>query len=715
MKSTIIMKPLGYLGRILKAISTKNEKRNLTIKEGNYNEAIEGIYIEDIYINVNNLSQPTDCSQNIPQSSIDKFVGRKKELKLLHQQLQDNDQVTIAHLEGMGGIGKTELAILYSLINLQCNTYPGGICWLSAREQDVGLQIINFVCTHFDLKPPEDLDLPNQVDWCWAHWQNGNTLIVLDDVKNFSDIKPYLPPEASQFKVLITTELQLDLPNPFYLEVLSEQDAIKLLIQLVGSKKVKRKLAKAKELCQHLGYLPLALQLVGQYVKERKISLSKTLKRLKDKELADPSLNVLENDPTRTLNINRGLAAAFELSWEELSEAAQELGCLLSLFALAPIPGSLVESASLEKDTDKLEKARAELENLHLLQGQDNYQLHQLIQEFLRNKHNNLATADEQKRNFCTAIVEIAKKIPQALTLSDINSLNSSIPHLAETATVYQNCLSNEDLTWPFIGLGRFYEGQRAYTQALSWTEQCLSIARERLGEEDLEVAISLNNLGLLYYVQGRYDSAEPLLLQALKQRKKLLGEEHPNVATSLNNLAELYRVQKKYNSAEPLYLQALELRKKLLPEEHPDIATSINNLALLYYLQGRYESAEPLFLQALELRKKLLPEEDLKVAISLNNLAALYAKQGKYELAEPLFLQVLELRKRLLPEEDPKVTTSLNNLAALYAKQRREESAEPLYQQALTIAEKILGKNHPNTKTIQKNYEQFQEDKNNY
>ena len=712
-----IMQLLRCLTRILRAISTKNEKRDITIKEGNYNKYIEGIYIKGIYIKVDNLSKPTGFPQNIPKSSTDKFVGRKKELKLLHQQLQDNDRVTIAHLEGMGGIGKTELAILYSLTNLHCNTYPGGICWLSSREQDVGLQIVNFVRTHFDLKPPEDLELPNQVDWCWAHWKKGNTLIVLDDVKNFSDIKPYLPPEASQFKVLIITELQLDLPNLFYLEVFSEQDAIKLLIQLVGSKKVKRKLAKTKELCQHLGYLPLALQLVGQYVKERGISLTKKLQRLKDKELANPSLSVPENDPPWTLNINPGVAAAFELIWEELSEPAQELGCLLSLFALAPIPWSLVESAALEQDTKKLEDARAELENLHLLQGEDgedNYQLHQLIQEFLRTKQNNLATADEQKRNFCTATVEIAKKIPQALTLSDINSLNPFIPHLAETATVYRNWLSNEDLTWPFTGLGRFYEGQRAYTQALPWTEQCLSIARERLGEKHPDVAISLNNLGLLYYSQERYQEAEPLLLQALQLRKKLLGEEHPKVATSLNNLAALYRAQKKYESAEPLYLQVLELRKRLLGGEHPDIAQSCNNLALLYYLQRKYSEAEPLFLQALELGKKLLGEEHLFVATSLNNLAALYAKQSRYESAEPLFLQALELRKRLLGEEHPQVTTSLNNLAALYAKQSRYESAEPLYQQALTIAEKILGQNHPNTKTIRKNYEQFQEEKNN-
>ena len=59
----------------------------------------------------------------------------------------------------MGGVGKTELAIQYSLLNLQLNTYPGGICWLRSREADIGSQIVNFARTDLDLN--SDL-APNQ-------------------------------------------------------------------------------------------------------------------------------------------------------------------------------------------------------------------------------------------------------------------------------------------------------------------------------------------------------------------------------------------------------------------------------------------------------------------------------------------------------------------------------------------------------------------------
>jgi hypothetical protein len=172
----------------------------------------------------------------------------------------------------MGGVGKTELAIQYSLLHLHLHTYPGGICWLRAREEDIGLQIIEFARINFDLQPPEDLDLPERVRWCWQHWHQGNTLVVVDDVKNYPHITPYLPPQSSQFKVLITTRLKLDLAGSLFLEVLQEDDALLLLTQLVGEEKVNQESIKAKELVQRLGYLPLALQLVGRYVKKRKIS-----------------------------------------------------------------------------------------------------------------------------------------------------------------------------------------------------------------------------------------------------------------------------------------------------------------------------------------------------------------------------------------------------------------------------------------------------------
>ncbi|MGL4879488.1 MAG: hypothetical protein ACRC8K_00300, partial [Waterburya sp.] len=90
--------------------------------------------IYKIVVNLDSIPKPQGIPQNIISSSTDKFVGRQRDLESLNQQLQRHNEVFIAAVEGMGGVGKTELAIQYSLLNLQLDTYPGGICWIRARE-----------------------------------------------------------------------------------------------------------------------------------------------------------------------------------------------------------------------------------------------------------------------------------------------------------------------------------------------------------------------------------------------------------------------------------------------------------------------------------------------------------------------------------------------------------------------------------------------------
>ena len=93
-----------------------------------------------------------------------------------------------------------------------------------------------------------------------------------------------------------------------------------------------------------------------------------------------------------------GTAAAFALNWESLDDAdAQTLACLLSLFALAPIPWSLVAAVAgashLEFD---LEEKRSTLVQRYLLQclDEDTYQLHEVIRDLLHAKLEELTTAE---------------------------------------------------------------------------------------------------------------------------------------------------------------------------------------------------------------------------------------------------------------------------------------------------------------------------------
>ncbi|WP_138497247.1 tetratricopeptide repeat protein [Nostoc sp. PA-18-2419] len=510
--------------------------------------------------------------------------------------------------------------------------------------------------------------------------------------EKFAQNSPELAISNSQGKL---EKLQAHLKAKYNsdLDVLKPLAAMKLLKSLVVRERLQQEAWVARRICKFLGYLPLALELVGRYLnKMPDLSLKILLKRLeKKREEHQAVVNANSLMPHKY-----AVAEVFELSWEQLDENAQSFGCLLSLCASADIPLSL-ETIEDNKKQKLNEKAIADLLELHLLQqkSKEFYRLNPLIRQLFQIKLNQSTEADEAKTKFAAMMLEVAKLIPQQPRPEDILNLTRHIPHITEVANRLCQYLSNENLITLFTKLAWFYQGQGLYQQAEPWLQRCVKLTQNHLDSEHSYVAASLNNLAVLYESTGRYNQAEPLYEQALELRKRLLGDNHLDVATSLNNLAALYETTGRYSEAEPLLEQALSLRKRLLGEEHTDVATTLSYLALIYEFTGRYSEAESLYQQALEMWKRLVGEEHSHVATSLNNLAAFYCYTQRYREAEPLLKQALKLRKRLLGTEHTDVATSLNNLGQLYESTGRYSQAEPLYQQALAMRKRLLG-NHP-------------------
>jgi len=376
---------------------------------------------------------------NLPRSGTVKFVGRETELANLHTQLHQCDRLAITALRGMGGIGKTELALQYAQAHR--DYYTGGICWLQAKEQDIGTEILNFALVHLGLTPPDGLapDAPGGLHLAKlapprrgappcaqcnvsAHTRfprrptrpdigaksprpcigrttvrpmQGLGLVVIDDVSGTDDIaayaaiKPYLPPQETRKRVLLTTRLQLGASiQTVQIDVLSEAASLELLRSLTGGDRISQETDTAKALCQWLGYLPLGLELVGRFLARKSgWTLSKMQQRLNDNRLAAKAL--CQVHPAMTAE-HESIAAAFELSWQDLEPEAQELAYRLGLFALAPIAWQWMESWYEGTDADDLEDWRDDgLVNRSLLNldgDSTTVQLHQIIREFFRAK-----------------------------------------------------------------------------------------------------------------------------------------------------------------------------------------------------------------------------------------------------------------------------------------------------------------------------------------
>ena len=631
------------------------------------------------------------------------FVGREMELNGLHDLLQREGIVSVCAIRGMGGVGKSELATHYAH---KFRAYYSACYWFSLTQGNLPDLVLAKASPYLEI-PEEILNSDNiyeQVKWCWQNWHptEGKILLILDDVRSLDDIPKQSMPISPRFKIILTTR-QRNLSPSFgelQLGLLQENESIELLKIIVGEDRINKEINSAKEICRYVGYLPLAIELIGTYLKQDEIlRIEEYLHQLNLHDLS------ISDEMTSWISTERSILSTFKSSWISLRDTTKQIAMLLSRFAPAEIPWKDVVEPTIKLlgwDDEAIKKGRIQLNNLHLIsiQGGKNIGIHPLLREYFRYQ------GDQMGEEFVRSIQEsiainmltIAKSIPQAPTKDLLEKISVYIPHLHEVSEYMLNDIPNpdENLSWVFIGIARFYQGKGLYSLAEDPYKKCLISVQNILGENHPAFATSLNNLASLYYSQGRYSDAEPLYLQALALRQELFGEHHPDVAASLNDLAGLYSSQGKYDEAEPLYIQALALSQELLGEYHPDVASSLNNLAGLYFSQGKYDKAEPLYKQALSLSQELLGEYHPNVAASLNNLAFLYYSQGRYSEAEPLYLQALALRQKLLGERHPDVASSLDNLALLYYSQGRYSEAEPLYLQALVLRQELLGEQHP-------------------
>lgn len=202
-----------------------------------------------------------------------RFVGREVELRRIEEAFALERPVAITALAGMGGVGKTELAVQYAYKHE--GEYEGGVCWLSLRESELAAAVVQFFVARLGREVPQrdvrgnSLSLVQQAQWCWQNWQPsaGQVLVVLDDVTSGAGLQEALPNQP-RFRVLLTTR-EMNLAGNFEqleLEVLDLELALAFLQSIVTDGRIAKQGEAAKELCKMLGCLPLGLELAGRYL-----------------------------------------------------------------------------------------------------------------------------------------------------------------------------------------------------------------------------------------------------------------------------------------------------------------------------------------------------------------------------------------------------------------------------------------------------------------
>jgi CHAT domain-containing protein len=265
------------------------------------------------------------------------------------------------------------------------------------------------------------------------------------------------------------------------------------------------------------------------------------------------------------------------------------------------------------------------------------------------------------------------------------------------------------------INKQQHYHDKGEYGKAIKAGTKALAIARSHFGAEDLNTALSLNNIALNYNAVGKYNEALTLQKNAYKIFKAKLPPNHPDIATSLNNISLTYLHKGEYKKAIEVQQQALLIREISLGENHKDTATVLNNLASSYIFLGDYEKALPLQLRSLEIRKNNPQDNPLGTANALNNLARTYQEIGQLDMAMESDKLALEIVEEKLGINHPRTARSLNNLAVILRLMNREDDALEYENKSLLIRESILGPNHIETADSLENLAQLSLAKSNY
>jgi DNA-binding SARP family transcriptional activator/Tfp pilus assembly protein PilF len=599
----------------------------------------------------------------LPHDIVD-FSGRAAELAQLRDGIARSaaTALAISTIDGMGGIGKTALAV--RLAYLVRGDYPDGQHFLDLRGFTPGqdpmtsAQALDVLLRGIGV-PVEQV--PADEDSRIAYWRSQmasrRMLVVLDNAVDEGQVRPLLP-GAAKTLVIVTSRRYLgglEGTSPLFLDVLPRPDALALFEQVAGRPLAEPDRAVAAEVVELCGRLPLAVRIAGSRLRHRpNWTVADLVSRLRD-----------QRRRTRFLAIgDRTVAAVLALSYRYLSPAQQRLFRLLGVhpgvdfepYAVAALTGITPEEA--EDGLDALVD-----ENL-LLQGiGGRYRIHDLVRDCaheLANQHDSTAELRAAAHRLldyylrlawrsCEPMARAAHRFqpgfldpaPELAAGTDpIGLLKVEHGNLVEAAR-YAAEHGWLDHTWQIPGaLQPFLNRMNHHGNSLAMFERGLAAARE-LGDVPGESAM-LSNIALIMRELGRFAEAQRLFEQAIaiSRRTAALAAE----ACQLAGLGFTYRRAGQLRLAHETFAARREQAERA--GVRGGYAALTNNLAVVCIATGRYAEARAYLEEVLPIARELGAVHD--EAMLLGNLGQALDRLGQGAAALERFDRALELSRRV-------------------------------------------------------------------
>ncbi|MFL6075519.1 MAG: FxSxx-COOH system tetratricopeptide repeat protein [Mycobacteriales bacterium] len=618
------------------------------------------------------------------------FVGREVLLdRIRDSALSGRSAALVQAVSGLGGLGKTRLAIEYAYRHRDEYRL---VWWVRAEQQET------LVSDYAELAGTLGLPSPDQQDLAVAAvrqelGRRTDWLLIFDNADDTEAVDRLLP-DLPRGHVLITTRRQAwPSAETVRVDALSTDAAVDYLRCRTGVDDR----PTATSLAEALGNLPLALSQAAAVIADG-MTAGEYLDLLHTRA---PELFAEGHPP----DYRASVTTTWQVSFDRLSSApaAVALIRLCAFLAADAVPLDVLQpSRDMPADvvgalTDPLARSRATgaLRKYSLAEvANGQLSMHRLVQLVVRTQ-----LGDDAGTWAATAVRAVASAFPTSPDdPSGWPTAEQLVPHALIAADhAKSHGVAQREAAGMLERAARYLVARGLLDQAADYARRACALASHFTADDTCALAAQHAHATVLHQ-QGKLGAARELLEDVYERRRRVLGARHITTLATGRELMWTRFDQGEWISAQALDEDLVQAHEQALGPEHPDTLTAMHNHAVLISSAGRPGAALQIEQQVLEARRRVLGEDHPDTLTAMANLANTLHEQGDLTTARAHDEHVLTRRTALLGQDHPDTLRAMANLAATLHEQGDLTTARAHHEHVLARATALLGEDHPNT-----------------
>jgi len=604
------------------------------------------------------------------------FIGREKEKKQVHEALRSRS--FIATIDGIGGIGKTSLAleVLHECLAASQNSQPAqpeaqkfaAFIWTSAKDFELAINDVLDVIAHtLDYPFLTQLSIEEKRHGIVKRLQEKACLLIVDNFETVTDdaVQDFVLNLPEPSKCLITSRTQnLRQARAVSLRGM-EKDETRLLIRCEGNRLGINLDALAdhernfQRLYEATGGAPLAIRWAIGQIKQRGQSIDGVLN----------SLHGAGGDIFEFI---------FKRAWSLLAEASTRILLIMPIFAYSASKAAIATASDVHQW--ELDEGLGQLVELWLLEAGEKldeskrrYTLHPLTRAFAAKQLAENPNLEHEARVRLAVFFETVAKAAGGDRLAwekydEIEEDEDNIFALIDW------CFDNGE---PVAGMNltksvTFYMTIRGYRhEAIAFGRRAVDAARRENKTADLAWLL-VYGLGWREINGGDLEQGEALIREGLQIYETL--KDYQGIRAAVRRLGRVLLYKRDFAAARQCYEKGMALANA--SSDALAIASFERELALMAMDEGKFSEAK-------ERLESIIPilrgRNEIALASTLGELAGSYRRLRQLDIAFKVGTEGLELARTMKRRE----TIGWISLTLAHI-----ESERGNYQPALVLAQ---------------------------